>query len=210
VTKARTIVVVGEGVEQATPDECLVHLAFNVMADTPANALTRVAALADRGMQVLQGHGVADRDLQTFNLSVQDFFDQKEGRVTARVGSYSFGIKVRPLDRIGELLAALAEEADDSLQVRGMQLMVSNPEVVTEVARRRAVGDAQSRARQLAESAGVRLGPILSISEDPSGIGIMGYRVAARTTAGQAFSMPVEPGTIPNTVHVTVTYAIEG
>ena len=208
-TKARTILVVGEGVEQATPDECLVHLAFNVMADTAAEALTRVAALAEGGMQVLRGHGVADDDLQTFNFSVQDFFDQKEGRVTARVGSYSFGVKVRPLDRVGELLAALAEEADDSLQVRGMQLMVSNSEVVTEVARRRAVADAQSRALQLAQAAGVRLGPILSISEDPGGSGMTGYRAMARANGGQAFSMPVESGTIPKTVHVAVTYAIE-
>jgi len=205
----RVIVVVGEGSERSIPDRCLVTLALNVIAETVADAVTRVGLLADKVADTLRQRGMSGADIQTQTLSVQDFFDQNQQKVTARVATYVLTIKAA-IDDIGPHLESVTEVAGDSLQVRALQLMVSQIEPLREVARRRAVEDAQAHAAQLAEAAHVRLGPILSIEEGAGRGGWPGpQRMSAASLASGMASIPIEPGTVSTTVLVTVTFQVE-
>lgn len=204
-TEPRTLVVTGQGTAHGIPDRCLIHLALNAMADTAASALDQVADLATRAIQALRDRGVEPNDIQTANISLGDFHEKQ--RVTARVASYSLVIKIRSLEEAGPVLASLSGVAGDSLQVQRMQLAVSDPQVLQASARRDAVADATARANQLAEAAGVSLGPILEIRE---GQVASDQRFGARGVAFAASSsMPLEPGEVTSTVAVTVTYSIE-
>jgi uncharacterized protein YggE len=204
-TEPRTLVVTGFGTAHGTPDLCIIHLALNAMADTAASALDQVADLATRAVQVLRDRAVESSDIQTVNISLGDFHEKQ--RVTARVASYSMAVKLRALEEAGPVLASLSEIAGDSLQVHRMQLAASDPEVLQTSARRDAVVDATGRAKQLAEAAGVTLGPILEIRE---GQAASDQRLMARGVSfAAASSMPVEGGEVTSTVAVTVTYAIE-
>ncbi len=117
----RVIVVVGQGSESGTPDRCALHLALNVMAESTADAFSRVAALANRVVDALRQRGVPEHDMQTQTVSLQDFFDQKEQKVTARVGTFALQVTV-PVGEVGPHLGAVADVAGDSLQVRGLVL----------------------------------------------------------------------------------------
>ena len=203
----RKLVVTGEGVAHGTPDRCLIHFALNVTADTAANALDQLAALATRSIQALHAAGIEPKDVQTTNLSLHDYHEREH--VAARVASHQMTVKSRSVEEVGHLLASLSEVAGDSLQVHRMQLAVSDAETLQVSARREAVLDATARAQQLAEAAGVTLGRILEISE---GQVATAARRVARGAAGvslAAVPMPAEPGEVTSPVAVTVIYAIE-
>jgi uncharacterized protein YggE len=80
---------------------------------------------------------------------------------------------------------------------------VSDVESPRQVARHRAVEDAQACAGQLADAAPLRLGPILSIEE----VGVRG--VGSPFAARALERLPVEPGSAWTTVMVTVTFGLE-
>ena len=143
------------------------------------------------------------------NIAVQDYFDPAQQKVTARIGSYQVEVVVRRLDDASQVLGALSDSAGDALQIRGLQLGMRDAESARKTARREAVRDAQERARDLAEAAGLQLGEILAI-EDSDRSGFSGVRAMKMASVHQAASMPVEPGQISVSALVTITYAIAG
>jgi len=65
----------------------MITLALNVMADTSADALDRVGALAQQVIGLVLDQGIERPDVQTLNISLQDWFDKGSQRVTARVAT---------------------------------------------------------------------------------------------------------------------------
>jgi uncharacterized protein len=196
--------VTGEGVALAAPDSCMLSVALNVSRDTVVDALRDVTTIADAAIERLRAAGFADVDLPTRNLSVRDWLDHRTERVTARVASYAFAIVVNELDRLPAAVEALTASAGDALQIQGIAFAHRDPEPLRASARRAAVADAQARAHQLATSAGLRLGAILSIREGSA----IGWSVYS-TVAVERASLPVNPGTAPVTAQVTITFALE-
>lgn len=176
------------------------------MADTPALALDQCAAAADHALSALMQVGIDRSDVQTTNLSVQDFFDQPTRKVTARIGSYQMEVTIRVLDNVGRVVAAVSSAVGDALQIRSMHLAISDAGPLEKEARRLAVVNAQLKARELADVAHIRLGPILSLQDDGASAG-PSYQ-PRRMSASAATSVPVEPGEIASTTSVTIIYAI--
>jgi len=205
--KARELVVTGEGVTYGTPDRCLITLALNVMADNSADAFDRVGALAEQVIEVVLAQGVDRADVQTLNISLQDWFDRDSQSVTARIATYILSVSLLGLERTGMLLSAVTPVAGNSLQVHGMRLVVGDPRPLVAEARRRAVEDALAKARELAAAAGVQLGQITSI--DDGGDGRSGNMRFAAMALSSSASAPVEAGTSAVTALVTITMKIE-
>lgn len=68
-------------------------------------------------------------------------------------------------ERVGAILdEAVAAGANT---VSGVSFIVSDPAGLRDLARAAAMTDAQSRAEQLANLAGVELGPVMQVSEAP-------------------------------------------
>jgi uncharacterized protein len=198
------IVVVGEGSVRAAPDQCIINVALNSSGDSPAQALDRCNEAATRVFAAAEQAGVPRADVQTLNLSVQDYRDPGQQQVTARLGSYQLNVRVRALDQLSDVVGALTTAAGDALQIRAMRLTVSDPEPLRQQARLSAVRDAQTKANDLARAAGRQLGAIVSIEE---GGGSASVPRAARATA--ASSMPVEPGESTVGASVTVTFELD-
>jgi len=199
--------VVGEGTVDGVPDRCIVHAALNVMADTVADAVSRVGLLSSQVSESLKKTGLAPADLRTTGLSVQDFFDQGKQKVTARVASYQLQITIRQLTKLDDHIAGLVSVAGDSLQIRALQLAIADPEPLKRDARVAAMNDAQTKATELAEAAGGRLGRTLSIDEgssatDPS------YRGFATRAGSVATHLQVELGSLTVRSTVAVTYEL--
>jgi uncharacterized protein YggE len=206
----RVIRVAGEGAETGIPDQCRVALNLVVLADSPPQAMDKIAALASSVIARLRETGIEDRDIQTFGIQINEWFDQKAQRVTAHVANYSVSVKVRGLDEVGPMLTAVGVVAGDALKVQGIQLGITNPEPLREQARRNAVENARDKATQLAAAAGVELGPVLSIEEAGWSRPVMPIGGIRRMSIGaaQAASIPVEPGSSEVAVAVEVVYAI--
>jgi uncharacterized protein YggE len=202
------IAVVGTGVATGIPDQCKLQIALNSMSENAADALTTCAEIASMAIAAVSAVDVEQRDIRTTGLSLQDFFDQSKQRVTARIATYQLEVTIRPVDGVGSVLAALAASAGDSLQVRGIQLGVRDPEPMRSEARRLAVEDAQRKAAELSQSAGIRLGSILSIEDDRARSQVSA-RLSSGLFAAAASSVPIEPGEVSAVSSITITYAIE-
>jgi uncharacterized protein len=199
------LVVTGDGAASGTPDRCVITLALNVMADTSADALDRVGALAEQVLGVVLDQGIERSNVQTLNVSLQDWFDRENQTVTARVAQYSLAVSLSGLEKAGPLLAVVAPIAGNALQVQGLRLSVADTTPLLLQARRAAVEDAMGKARELAVAAGVRLGKITSIDDrGSSGSGRVQYRAYAASS-----SIPMEAGTSEVTAQVTIAFEIE-
>jgi uncharacterized protein YggE len=149
-------------------------------------------------------------EVQTVGLSVQDFFDHAQQKVTAHIGSYQVDLIVRPIAEAGGVLATLSSAVGDALQVRGVNLTIEDPEPLRCQARRLAIQDAKKRADDIAEEVGVRLGAILSIQDENAGP--VNFVQRARPMSGHiaaAANVPIESGNVSASSAVTLMYAIE-
>ncbi len=208
------MLVVGEATSTGAPDRCVVHAGLNVMAATAGEAVTQVSEVVTRALTVLRDEGTDASDMRTTNLTVQDFFDQREQRATARIASYQLEVTVRRPDDVGRILGSLTEAVGESFQIRGLQLTLGDPEPLRRTARRLAVEDAQTKAAELAEAAGVHLGAILSIEETTAPQAGAGFGHAFGSMASAAGPMvvppvPLEPGMLSVTSRVALTYALD-
>jgi uncharacterized protein YggE len=185
------------------------QIALNYVADSAADALTTCAGIASMAIAAVAEVDVEQRDVQTTGLSLEDHFDQSTQRITARTATYLLHITVRPVDGVGSILAALGASAGDALAVRGIRLSVHDPEPLRSEARRLAVEDAQRKAVELSQAAGIRLGAILALEDDNVPSRVPSVRRAMPTSASSAPTIPIEPGEVSAVSTVTVTYAIE-
>jgi uncharacterized protein len=205
-----TIAVTGTGLASGSPDQCTLHISLNHFAETAADALTVTAELATKAIAALADTAIEQCVVHTMGLSIQDFFDQSEQRVTAHIGSYQLDVIIRPIDEVGGVLASLSSTVGDALQIRGINLTIEDSEPLRSQARRLAIQDAKRRAAEISNEVGVRLGPILSIQDESAGPNNFVQR--ARLTSGHvaaAANVPIEAGNVSAFSGITLIYAIE-
>ncbi|MEM1077555.1 MAG: SIMPL domain-containing protein [Pseudomonadota bacterium] len=161
--------VTGEAQIPAIPDMATIRIGV-VTEDRQADRAlaqnaTQMAAVLDK----LQGFDVAPRDLQTSDLSLNPIFEPGQDyrgqsrRIVAFRASNSLTVRVRDLERLGEILDASV--GDGANVFGGLSFGVQAPGPLETAAREAAMKDALARAKTLANAAGVSLGPIRSITE---------------------------------------------
>jgi uncharacterized protein YggE len=195
----------GVGTVRGAPDTLTVALGVQTRAASAAAALadnsTRTTGLLD----VLRGRGVADADLRTSRLSINPTYDQN-GSITGYEVTNEVTATVRDIAGAGALVDAAAQATGDAARVERIAFAVDDDAEPRARARADAVRQAVTQARQLADAAGVTLGPILSITEVTAG---EPPQPAARDSAVAASAaVPVEPGTQDVSVTVEVVHAV--
>jgi hypothetical protein len=178
------------------------------MADTSASALDQAGALAERILNVALDQGVERSNVQTVNISLRDWFDAGKQNMIGRVATYSLKVNLNGVDQVGPLLAEVTPIAANSLQVGGIHLSIGDPQPLLVQARRAAVQDALSTARELAAAAGVQLGKITTI-EDGGEFGSTPRRHLSGAVAAASASIGVEAGTSEIAIRVRITFEIE-
>jgi uncharacterized protein len=195
----------GVGTVRGAPDTLTVVLGVQTRAATAAQALgdnsTRASALLD----ALRARGVADADLKTSNLSIQPTFDA-QGTVTGYEVTNDVTATLRDLGGAGGLVDAAAAAAGDAVRIRQIAFSIDDDAQPRAQARADAVRQAQAQARQLADAAGVTLGPVVSITEVPAGGPVVPVDAAGRAAMDAA--VPIEPGTQEVSVTVEVVHAV--
>ncbi len=206
----RGISVSGEGEIRGAPDTLTASIGVSVLRDTADEAVAAAAGLAEDLIDTLSDAGVEAEDVQTSNYSIFPEYDfpREGGRelLGFRV-SNELTVQIRDLENAGALFDAAAEAAGDEIVVRDIRFSIEDDEALIEEARTEAWNDAEGKAEQLADLGGVRLGPPTSITE-----GVTVTPVAAREFAVAeevpAPVTPIEPGQVPVTVTIEVTFSI--
>lgn len=208
---ARTIRVSGEGVAAAPPDEATVHTGVTTEAKTAGEALAANNEAMEKVRATLQEFGIDPKGVQTSQFNVQPVRDRGPDReappeVVAYRVTNQVRVRVRKLSELGKILDALVRAGSN--QLSGLTLGVGDPTAVLDEARRKAVADARRRAGVYAEAAGVRVGKVRVISEEP--VSPPRPLMLGRAAAFEAASaVPVAAGENEFRVRVHVVFALE-
>ncbi|MEP5569723.1 MAG: SIMPL domain-containing protein [Halioglobus sp.] len=210
---APQIRVSGQAEVSMAPDMALLQLTVMRQADTARLALDANSSAMAEVIQAMQAGGVAERDLQTSNFSVQPRYvypkprNEKPPELVGYTVRNSLTVRVRDLDALGSLL-----DQSVSLGVNeGGNISFTNddPSAAVTKARAKAVKDAMSRAQTLADAAGVRLGDITEISEQTHRPQPRPYRAERVAMSAAADSVPVMAGENSYQVVVHMSFAID-
>jgi uncharacterized protein YggE len=206
----RIITTTGVGSAESIPDMAVVTLGVTHQAPQAADAMAATSAGIAAILQRLGDTGVEERDVQTGTVALQPLWtnragqDPSEPQITGYVARNSVVVRVRDLAVLGDLLDALV--ADGANTFDGLHFALQDPKPTMAAARADAVRDAMSRAEQLAEAAGVVLGPVQSISEGGASFAPRMEMAAARMS--DAAGVPVAAGELSTSAQVTMVFTI--
>ena len=206
----RTLSVSGSGVAYLTPDIAYINIGVRTENQDAARAVSENNARSKKVSDAIKALGVDEKDIQTTNFSIypQQDYDRDgnpTGKITYKVDNTVF-VTVRNLDLIGDLLNAVVAAGANS--INGIRFDVADKTAALSAARKAAVENASVIAAELAESAGVSLGEVQSITTYSSDVPAPVYMDAGVGGAVMAESVPVSPGQMNITVQVSVVYRI--
>lgn len=205
----RVITTSGRGVVDAAPDMASLSVGVTHQATDAEDALMMTSEAVRDVIAQLEGLGIAARDMQTQGLSLQPVWSRPQGNaapsrtITGFVASNALTIRVRDLATLGTLLDAVVSDGANTFN--GLQFSLQDPEAAIAEARSAAVADAMAKAAQLADAAGVALGPVQSISENgatPRPV------MMEMSSARMASDVPVAPGEVSLSAQITMVFAI--
>ncbi len=202
------IAVGGRGRVTGTPDTLQIQMGVTVSRRSVADAMQEAADLADALLAVLDEEGIAERDIQTREFSIFPEYDYQSGR--ERLAGYRvtnlFEVTVRDLDAASSVIGAAAAAGGDAIRVRNVRFALEDDSALVQEARAAAWQDAIVKAQELADLAGVSLGPPLSITESfvPSSTG---FRYDEEYQSA-ALAAPIEPGALTVDITIQVQFSI--
>jgi uncharacterized protein YggE len=154
--------------------------------------------------------GVADKDVQTSNLSISPNVSGCGNHVDGYEVDNTVTAKLRDVNKAGNIVDAATKVSDNEIVVRSLSFSFDDNSSMVAAARTLAVKRAQDQARQLADAVGVSLGNLDSISSTSVPVGPPPETAGARATpsAAAAPTPPVNPGSQTVSVEVTLVYQI--
>jgi uncharacterized protein YggE len=207
------ISVSGEGKVTGKPDLAQLRLGVSVLRPTVAAARDQAANSLSAITSALKADGVADKDIQTQQLTISPEYDYSgsKQRLTGFRVTNVVSAKVRTIDTTSKVVDDAVNAAGDDVQIEGITFTIDKPDDLKQQARALAVADAKSKAQTLASASGVSLGSAVDISE---GGGVQpvvfsGAQFDAARAAGASAPTPVQPGELDVTVNVNITWAIK-
>lgn len=209
-----TIMVSGEGEATVAPDMAVISLAVVRDAETASEALSANSAAMTEVLAALKAQGIAEKDLQTTDFSIQPKYKQEtrtDGTYEAPVivgytVSNGLTVRVRDLSQLGTIIDQSVKLGVN--QGGGISFTNDDPEATIEAARKQAVEKATAKAKTLTEAAGVKLGRVVEISENFARPMPQVYAAAPMAKMADE-SVPIASGENLYTVTVNITYAIE-
>ncbi|GAB2649815.1 SIMPL domain-containing protein [Prescottella soli] len=196
------------GTATGTPDTLTVALGVQTQAPDAKSALESNAQKTTALIDTLKGRGIPADDIQTSGLSVNPTFEGGSGRITGYQVTNRVTATLHDIESAGTLIDAAAAAAGDAIRVEQTTFSISDDSELRAQARARAVRQAQDQAKQIAEAAGVKLGALRSIVEEPANQPAPLMRSPMAFDQVAAASTPIEAGNQELTVNVTVTYDI--
>lgn len=201
--------VVAEGRTTRTPDLATIDAGVVTQAPTAAEALSANAQRMERVLAALKRAGVADRDVQTANISLSPQYRYGENVppvITGYQAANRVSVRFRDVMKSGSILDALVKEGAN--QIDGPNLSLAAPDAAMDEARTDAIVRARKRAELYAQAAGMRVQRIVSISEgDTPSPGPRPPMMMARMEADAATK--IAPGEQDVTATVTVRFILK-
>jgi uncharacterized protein len=201
------VVVNGEGSVTVQPDYAQIRAGVTNKAKTVKDATEANTKLMGAITAALRDSGIEQKDIQTSHFSVQPVYASPQPNTEPKLSGFSvsnqLSISIRQIATVGTILdRVIAAGATD---VGGVEFLHSDLSKALDQAREAAVADARRKAELYARAAGLELGRVVWITEDP-GFAQPGQMKALRAAGGLASPVPIAAGEDVLRVQITVGF----
>ena len=189
----------------------IAHLSTGVVTQAAdANAAMRAnAAQMTRVVDAIRKAGIAERDIRTSGVNLHPqyrYADNQPPTITGYESRNTVDITVRKIGELGGIMDALV--AVGANQINGPSFEVDDKEGAYDEARRAAIEKARARAQMYAQTLGMEVRRIVSISEGNGGFGPPVPMMAmARMDKAEA-GTPIAPGESTLSVNLDVVFEL--
>ncbi|MGO9581654.1 MAG: SIMPL domain-containing protein [Acidimicrobiales bacterium] len=198
------------GTASAAPDVARVRLFTFAEDPTPADALTSCSLLTERVLAALREAGVASSDLVTISIDLNQQHRRDGDRAAEEYrASSNLEATVRRPEDLGRVIAAAVDAAGTGVGISNVRFDVDDRAPLVSLARRDAVAGALRAAHELAEAAGLVLGPLVELVEGGGGRRPPPGGPVLMAAARQALAPPpVELGELSVAVTVSAVFEV--
>jgi uncharacterized protein YggE len=202
------ITVSGMGTVSGTPDTLVVSLSVTANGSSVSSAFSTANGAMGAVQKALQGKGVAAKDLQTSNVSVQQRYDTR-GRPDGYTVTEGLTVTVHDIAKASDDMAVAVAAGRNLLRIDGVSLDLKDTGPLVSQARDDAFVQAKTKAQQYAHAAGRGLGGVVSIQEVTQTPQPQPYYTGYGSTVAYpaALRAPIQAGSQDVDVQVTVTFA---
>jgi len=200
------LIVSGKGEVETEPDLATITMGVSTIDFSGELAYRENNEKMSKVIDDLKELGVDRTDIKTTDFSIHPAYDHDRSTGEKRFKGYRVNhtvvVGVRDLESIGKLLDQIVMAGVTDLS--GISFGVQTPTNLESLARTRAIQDAYRKATELAQAAGVELGPPIRIEETK-------YTPVsfARSFEAEHIPPPIEPGMHRTSLTVIVHYLIE-
>jgi uncharacterized protein YggE len=163
------VVVSGEGVIKAAPDQAWVTFAVESRSKNPKEAQAQNAKVMTTVQEQLRAAGIAKDAMRTLSIDLHLESDWVNGRQVPRgyVARNTLEVRLDDILRVGEVIdIAITSGANN---VHGVRFDLKQRDSLEREALKRATADARARAQAAAEGAGSAIGRVIRIEEPGRG-----------------------------------------
>lgn len=198
------------GETRVTPDMATINFGVMTEARTAAEAMSQNATKMSEVMAAIGRAGIAERDIQTSNLSLQpqyDYVENQPPRLRGYQVTNQVTVRIRDLTSVGTTADAVVGAGVN--QIDSISFGLNDPTAAENAARQAAVRNLQEKAALYAQALGVPLGGVRSLTEGggyapPPPMPM--YRAMAMDSA--AANTPVSRGELTVRIDITGVYDI--
>ena len=207
---SRTLSVNGLGTSNLTPDIAYIYIGVHSEGPAASEVVSANKVQTQAVLDALKKAGVAEKDLRTTNFSIypsQQYDAAGKQTSTNYVVDNTVYVTVRNLDGLGALLDDTISAGANS--INSIQFDVADKTAAVKEARAKAVEDAKTQAKELADAAGVSLGEIQSISFYDNSPVPMAEGKGGGGVAAASAPVSIQPGQLTISVSVSAIYTIK-
>ena len=198
------ISVSGSGSISVEPDLAILNIGVEAIGKTVSFARSEAASAMDSVVSSLKKEGILTKDIQTQQLTIYPRYDYQTNKQVL-IGysvTNTARVKVRDLSKVGKIVDNAAASGGDYVRINGISFNVEDTDQYMESLRKQAVQKAQIKAEEYADSAGVKLGSLRSLTE----VGAPSPHMSSEMdNQMRAMSVPMESPISGGELQITVT-----
>lgn len=191
------------------PDLAIISAGVVTRSATATGAIQQAATRMARVRDALRAAGIADRDIQTSNISLNPeytYVENQPPKLNGYSASNQLSVRFRDIANTGKILDVLV--AQGANQISGPNLTIEQPESALDEARARAVAAGRARAELYARALGLRVVRVVSVSES-GGYAVPPPAPPMIMERAQAAYTKIDPGEQKLQVNVAMTFELQ-
>jgi uncharacterized protein len=213
----KTLPISAEGKVTATPDLATITVGILSQGATAREVQDASARQIKQIIEFAKKQGITDTDIQTAQNGLYPNQDYRDGKaiITGYQANYTITLKVRGVDRIkndmGNIISGVTDNGAN--QINGVYFSIDKPDELQQQAQQLAIENAKKKAKALADTSGLKLGRIISISDNGGGGGYpISYAVDSVGRGGAeklSIAPSIEPGLQDIVANMSVVFELK-